>query len=155
MKRLKKILLGLLIVFLLIQFIQPDKNINRQEQSTDLVKTVNVPYNIQVILKNSCYDCHSNSTRYPWYARVQPLGWLLANHIREGKAELNFNEFGSYALRRQISKLNGIGCILFFLCAEQSYIYLSNASPNKNGQARQMPDLRNDPGKKTVKVTSP
>jgi hypothetical protein len=39
---------------------------------------------------------------------VQPFGWLLASHIRKGKAELNFNEFGSYSQRRQLSKLNGI-----------------------------------------------
>jgi hypothetical protein len=109
MKRLKRILLGLLIAFLLIQFIQPTKNIGGYEQSTDLVKTVTVPYQTQAILKAACYDCHSNNTRYPWYAGVQPFGWLLANHIREGKAELNFNEFGSYSLRRQMSKLKGIG----------------------------------------------
>jgi len=32
----------------------------------------------------------------------------MANHIKEGKSELNFSEFGSYSSRRQISKLNGI-----------------------------------------------
>jgi hypothetical protein len=36
------------------------------------------------------------------------MGWLLANHIKEGKAELNFSEFGSYSQRRQMSKLKAI-----------------------------------------------
>src|SRR5436190_13044866 len=108
MKRLKKILAGLLILFILIQFIQPAHNKSEESLSTDLSKTINVPDNIQSILQNTCYDCHSNNTNYPWYSRIQPFGWLLAGHIRKGKAELNFNEFGSYSMRRQISKLNEI-----------------------------------------------
>lgn len=48
---------------------------------------------------------HSNSTRYPWYAEVQPVGWWLNNHIEQGKRELNFSEFAGYCLRRQYRKL--------------------------------------------------
>jgi hypothetical protein len=108
MRRLKKILLGLLIVFIVIQFIQPAHNESNERLPTDMTKTINTPANVQHILKTACYDCHSNHTNYPWYSRVQPFGWLLANHIKEGKAELNFSEFGSYSRRRQISKLNGV-----------------------------------------------
>jgi hypothetical protein len=108
MKLLKKILLGLLGVLILIQFIQPARNKNNELLSTDLTKIFKVPQNVQSILKADCYDCHSNNTNYPWYSKVQPFGWLLANHIKEGKEELNFSEFGSYSKRRQISKMNGI-----------------------------------------------
>ena len=109
MRRLKKIFLGLLIGLVLIQFIQPVRNKSNGMLSTDVTKTINVPENVNGILKTACYDCHSNNTNYPWYSRIQPFGWLLAKHIKDGKAKLNFNEFGSYSLRRQISKLNGIG----------------------------------------------
>ena len=109
MSRIKKIMLGLLIVLILIQFIQPARNKSTEMLSTDITKTINIPENVQGILKTSCYDCHSNNTNYPWYSRIQPFGWLLAKHVRNGKAELNFNEFGSYSSRRQVSKLNGIG----------------------------------------------
>jgi len=108
MKVIKKILLGLLIIFIGIQFIRPVKNRSEQALSTDLSRTVNVPGKVHTILKTACYDCHSNNTNYPWYSNVQPIAWFLANHIRKGKAELNFSEFGSYSLRRQISKMNGI-----------------------------------------------
>lgn len=63
---------------------------------------------IKGILRNSCYDCHSNNTNYPWYSQIQPSGWWLASHIKKGKEELNFNEFGSYSFRRQQSKLKAI-----------------------------------------------
>jgi hypothetical protein len=108
MIRWRTILLGLLALFILIQFIRPAPNKSTAVFSRDIEKTVSVPGNVQGILKKTCYDCHSNNTRYPWYAAVQPVGWLLANHIRNGKEKLNFNEFGSYPVRRQISKLNGI-----------------------------------------------
>jgi hypothetical protein len=108
MKLLRKILLGLLVMLILIQFIQTPRNKSNELRSTDLTKTFSVPQDVLNILKTACYDCHSNNTNYPWYSKVQPLGWLLANHIKEGKAELNFNEFGSYSMRRQTSKLNAI-----------------------------------------------
>ena len=108
MSRFKKIFLALVVVVILIQFIQPGRNKSSEMISKDITKTMNVPENIQGILKTACYDCHSNNTHYPWYSRVQPFGWLQAKHIREGKTELNFDEFGTYSLRRWISKMNGI-----------------------------------------------
>ncbi len=108
MKRIKKVLLAAGIVFVAIQFIQPSKNINNQELASDISKSIPVPDSVQVILKNACYDCHSNNTRYPWYAHIQPAGWLLSTHIAEAKDKLNFNEFGNLSARRQISKLDGI-----------------------------------------------
>jgi hypothetical protein len=108
MKLLKKILLALLVVLILIQLIQPARNLSQQSLPTDLVRAYHVPDSVQEVLKRSCYDCHSNHTSYPWYSRVQPFGWLLANHIKNGKAELNFSEFGSYPARKQFNKLKGI-----------------------------------------------
>lgn len=108
MSSTKKILLAILIVLIVIQFIQPARNTSGQVLQTDIVKVSNVPQSVQTVLKTACYDCHSNNTRYPWYANVQPMGWLLARHVKEGKAELNFSEFGSYSPRRQANKLRAI-----------------------------------------------
>ena len=108
MSRVKKILLVLLIVIIAIQFIQPAGNESGQVLPTDIAKVYNIPDQVQTVLKNACYDCHSNNTNYPWYANIQPVGWMLARHIKNGKAELNFNEFGSYSIRKQKNKLNSI-----------------------------------------------
>ena len=104
----KKIVLILLIVFIAIQFIQPLRNKSFQVLPTDISKAVPVPENVKMILQTACYDCHSNNTNYPWYTYVQPVGWILNNHISNGKKELNFSEFGSYATRRQQSNLKSI-----------------------------------------------
>ncbi len=108
MSILKKILLVLLIVFIAIQFIQPARNTNGQVLPTDISKIVSVPENVQNILRTACYDCHSNHTNYPWYNYIQPAAWMLANHIKNGKKELNFSDFGSYSQRRQESKFKSI-----------------------------------------------
>jgi Haem-binding domain len=108
MQRIKKILMAMLIVFIVVQFIQPERNENRKELPADISKLVSIPDSVKVILKNACYDCHSNSTIHPWYANIQPMGWLMAYHVTQGKLVLNFSEFGNYSARRQINKLKGI-----------------------------------------------
>jgi len=105
----KKILLfAIAIVFIAIQFYRPAFNKSSQVFATDISKIVTTSDSVQAVLKNTCYDCHSNNTNYPWYSNIQPMGWLMVKHIRKGKDELNFSEFGSYSQRRQLSKLNGI-----------------------------------------------
>lgn len=108
MSRVKKILLAILIVLVVIQFIQPARNKGGQVLATDMAAIYKMPDTVQAVLKAACYDCHSNNTNYPWYTYVQPVGWMLTNHIRNGKEELNFSEFGSYTARRQRSKLKAI-----------------------------------------------
>lgn len=92
----------------LLQFFQHSRNENGDQNHAEFKKALNVPENIGQILNASCFDCHSNSTRYPWYTMLQPVGWWMRSHINEGKSELNFDEFDSYPLRRKLSKLKSI-----------------------------------------------
>ncbi|MBS1917560.1 MAG: heme-binding domain-containing protein [Bacteroidetes bacterium] len=105
---LRKILLLLLIALIVIQFFHPKKNISTAVSQNDITLHFGVPDSVQAILKTSCYDCHSNNTRYPWYNNIQPVAWWLTNHINEGKRELNFAEFAGYAPKKQYHKLNSI-----------------------------------------------
>jgi hypothetical protein len=102
---LKKIALTLLVALILIQFISPKKNLATTRTPQHIENTYAVPANVQAILARACYDCHSDSTRYPWYNRVQPVAWWLANHVDEGKNELNFSQFGGYTKKRKDHKL--------------------------------------------------
>jgi hypothetical protein len=108
MRKTNKILAGIGIVLIAIQFVRPAHNISSQILATDISKTVKISDSVQAVLKKACYDCHSNNTDYPWYSNIQPVGWFLANHVSEGKRHLNFSEFGSYTQRRQSSKLNDV-----------------------------------------------
>ena len=103
MKILKRILLGLALLLLIAQFIRPAKNTG--DTSRDITAAMNVPEDVDIMLRTSCYDCHSNETRYPWYAEFQPVGWWLNDHIQDAKRELNFSEFKNFRVRRQYVKL--------------------------------------------------
>lgn len=104
----KKALIAAAVIFVVIQFIQPAKNKSTQVLPTNITRIYHVPDSVQSILKTSCYDCHSNNTHYPWYFNIQPMAWFMANHIKEGKADLNFSDFGSYSWHHQRSKLKAI-----------------------------------------------
>lgn len=97
-----------MIVFVGIQFIPTKLNQTYNVPNADFMIVNNVPIKIQNIFQTSCYDCHSNNTSYPWYNKVQPVAWLLKNHIEEGKSELNFSEWDNYSDRRKRSKLKSI-----------------------------------------------
>jgi len=108
MKILKLIAIIALVALAGIQFVPAERNQNYTVPSTDFMLVNTVPEAIQNKLQVSCYDCHSNNTQYPWYNKVQPVAWLLEEHIKEGKAELNFNEWDSLSNRRKKSKLRSI-----------------------------------------------
>jgi hypothetical protein len=98
----------LIIAFVGIQFVPTSRNISDTVPKTDFMEINKVPNAIQNKLQVSCYDCHSNNTRYPWYNKVQPIAYFLERHIKEGKAELNFSEWEAYSNRRKNSKLRSI-----------------------------------------------
>ena len=108
MKIVKIIAIVLLVAFVGIQFIPTTRNQSDTVPSTDFMLVNNVPETNQKKLQVSCYDCHSNNTQYPWYNKIQPVAWFLEDHIKEGKAELNFNEWDSLSSRRKASKLRSI-----------------------------------------------
>ena len=108
MKIVKIIAWIALIALVAIQFFPVDYNQSETIPQTDFMLVNNVPVTVEKSLQVSCYDCHSNNTQYPWYNKVQPVAWFLEDHIKEGKAELNFNEWDDYSNRRKNSKLKSI-----------------------------------------------
>ena len=108
MKVLKRIGLVILVILVGVQFFPARNNQSTEVPTTDFILSHRAPENIGNILHTSCYNCHSNNTDYPWYSRVQPVGWFLESHINKGKEELNLSEFGSYSVRRQKSKFKSM-----------------------------------------------
>ncbi len=101
----RKVLVATGLIFIVIQFFRIDKNIPTSDSSLDFITVGQVPDDIQHILKNSCYDCHSNQTKYPWYAEIAPLSWWIGHHIEEGREHLNFSEWGNYSEKSKTHKL--------------------------------------------------
>lgn len=108
MKHLKWILPGFAVVFLALQGVRPAKNIATANSGLDIADRYPTPPEVKRMLVAACYDCHSDSTRYPWYAEVQPVGWWLSSHVNDGKKHLNFSAFATYPPRRAATKLDAI-----------------------------------------------
>ncbi len=104
----RKIMLVLLAVLVIIQFIHPKKNKAEGVQPNYIGNTFAIPADVKTILAKACYDCHSNNTRYPWYANLQPLHWWLEKHIKNGKKEINFDDYTNKSLRYQYHKMEEV-----------------------------------------------
>lgn len=102
---LKKVLIGLLIILVIMQFIRSERNISATAGPNDIRVSNPVPANVLSVLKRACFDCHSNNTNYPWYTNIQPVGWWMQHHVDEGKEELNFSEFATYSAKKAAHKL--------------------------------------------------
>lgn len=105
MKILKISLLILLIAFVVMQFIRPEKNISGQVAESDIILVESPGEEIGLILKNACYDCHSNNTSYPWYAEVAPLSYWIADHVEHGTDELDFSQWALYSPKKKAHKM--------------------------------------------------
>ena len=105
MKLFRLILGVLLISLLLIQFFPTINNESNEVPTTDIIQSRAIPSQVATLVRNACYDCHSNNTQYPWYDHIQPFSWIIESDIIEGKRVLNFNEFETYDVKHQKKKL--------------------------------------------------
>lgn len=87
MSKRKKILVALFAVILGAQFVPLPRD------NPPIRRDIEAPANIKTLLHAACYDCHSNETKWPWYAWVAPASWLLVYDIQEGREHLNFSEW--------------------------------------------------------------
>ncbi|MDT8414446.1 MAG: heme-binding domain-containing protein [Flavobacteriaceae bacterium] len=109
MKIFKKIALALLAVLVVMQFIRPDKNLQEGDVIADFRAETKPTQEVEAILERACFDCHTNNTKYPWYAEVAPVSYWLADHVNEGKGHLNLSEWKSYTVKRKDHKLEELG----------------------------------------------
>jgi len=98
----------LIILLIVIQFYRPAKNVQDTRSQSNIFLVEQASQDVQDLIATSCYDCHSNNTAYPWYNNVAPISWILANHVEEGKEELNFDAWGTYSIKRRNKKLKEI-----------------------------------------------
>jgi hypothetical protein len=63
------------------------------------------PAEVMDVLRRSCYDCHSNETRWPWYTAVAPAKWLVHHDVLEGREHLNFSTWNRYDAEERAEKL--------------------------------------------------
>lgn len=102
---LKWLVVLLVVAFIGIQFVRPARTNPAVDQTQAMHTRLQVTPQVAAILDRSCQDCHSNSTRWPWYSNVAPASWFLVDHVKEGRQHMNFSEWGKLDKRRADKKL--------------------------------------------------
>jgi len=104
MKIIKKILFLLLLIFVIAQFFGPEKNQGDITSVNAFFEDTNPPDEVKVILKESCMDCHSSFTRYPWYNNITPVNYWMAEHVKNGSKHFNMSKWADASVKRKDHK---------------------------------------------------
>ena len=89
------VLLGIGALVVLIQLVPVDRG------NPPVEGVVPAPEPVMAVLRRACFDCHSNQTKWPWYAYVAPFSWSVAHDVNEGRRELNFTEWNRASARKR------------------------------------------------------
>ncbi len=88
---MKKFLIAIVVFFILIQFIPYGKDQTNPpviaEPQWDSPKT-------RELFMRACGDCHSHETKWPWYAKIAPVSWLVYYDVMEGRKHFNVSAWG-------------------------------------------------------------
>jgi hypothetical protein len=63
------------------------------------------------MVTRACYDCHSNSTHWPWYTNVAPASWLVQRDVDQGRRRLNFSNWPTDSAEQKIRMEDAVGII--------------------------------------------
>jgi len=99
---MKKKYILIAVILVVIQFIKPTLNTDRYNEQTDFLAIEKPTEVIAKQIKVSCYNCHSNTTQYPWYNNITPINFLINHHIKEAKSEINFSVWSKYSVKNKI-----------------------------------------------------
>jgi hypothetical protein len=103
MKLPAKLGIGAGVLFAALQAIPVDRT------NPPVTHEIQAPADVKAILKRACWDCHSNETKWPWYAHVAPASFVVRMHVVDGRKHLNFSEWGGYPPERRAKKQKECG----------------------------------------------
>lgn len=121
---MKNTLYIILALFIIIQFIP----VNIENPTVDKNLEIKAPQEIITIFKRSCYDCHSNEVKLPWYNNVAPASFLIKRHVDLGRKWLNFSTWENYSDKDKDKKLEGIFRTVYAAMPLASYLSMHEDS---------------------------
>ena len=89
-RKLGTILMTLVLVLLVSQFVPYGREHTNPPDGT--LAAFDSPAT-EELARRACFDCHSNRTRWPWYASIAPISWRIQHDVNEGREKLNFTAF--------------------------------------------------------------
>lgn len=98
---MKKILYWVLGFAIAIQFIRPDF----QNAKVDEAIALKADGKVMNVLQKSCYDCHSQEAKFPWYRNIAPVSWVMADHINQGRKAVDFSNWKNIDPKIKLERL--------------------------------------------------
>src|SRR4030088_350349 len=83
------------VVFVCLQFIRPELT------NPPVTAELQAPPEVKQVLKNSCYNCHSNETKVPWFDQGVPAYWVVGGDVNEKRDQLDFSEIAKLPAAQQ------------------------------------------------------
>ncbi len=117
---MKNTLIIILVIFIAMQFIRVDYTNPQSEAHLE----IQAPQEIKAILKKSCFDCHSNETKFPWYSNVAPVSWMVSKHVNNARSLINFSTWESYSQEEKEKKLKEIFRAVYAAMPLPSYLLM-------------------------------
>jgi len=102
MSKLRIVLIVVAVAVVAIQLVPVDRS------NPPVTGEVEAPAAVVEVLRTSCYDCHSHETRWPWYAYVAPVSWLVAEDVEHGREHVNFSTWAEDDAEEQAEHLEEI-----------------------------------------------
>ncbi len=133
---MKRAVLIILFILIFIQFFQIDK----QNKELNKALEIKAPDNIMTMLKDACYDCHSNQTKWPWYSNIAPFSWAINTHVKDGRKALNFSTWEEYSPEEKKKKMKELFRTVYASMPLSSYIRFHKEADLTREQRTQIRD---------------
>ena len=134
---MKKLLLFVIIVLIGIQFVPYNVPADVPDKEGEALEA---PKEVAAILKRSCYDCHSNHTKFPWYSAVAPVSFFTKMHVKEGREHMNFSLWNSYSDEKKAKYLEKIPMAIKSKMPLPSYLLIHKEAKLSDGDKKAIRD---------------
>jgi hypothetical protein len=100
-KKAKVALVAVAATAVVIQFFPPERTNPTSDPAASFEAVFKPPAQVSAIIARACQDCHSHRTVWPWYSRVAPASWLVADDVSEARQHVNFSAWAHRAPRER------------------------------------------------------
>jgi len=94
-------IVGLIAVFVLIQFVPYGRNHTNAPATNPFQWSSPTA---EAVARKSCYDCHSNETKWWWAVKIAPFSWLAQHDIAGAQARFNFSDWSGAMTTEQLRR---------------------------------------------------
>ncbi len=108
MSKARNAVVGLAVVFGVAQFFQPNRSNPATDPAVSFEAVVKPARLAAGALDRACRDCHTNRTAWPWYSKVAPISWVVADDVRDGRLHLNFSRWDIYSTEMSALRIRDV-----------------------------------------------